>query len=391
MAAQRLKVLFITNWYPTKDAPVKAVWVREQAKAARLYDDIIVLHCPGPDASSPRTWRIEKEADEAFAEGVPAYRVWYRPSPISTLSYFMYLWCIFRSFRYIVNQGFDPDVIHVHIYDAGVPALLIGKLDGIPVVVSEHFSSFPRRSLGRLDWCKAWLAFRPASVVLPVSYSLQKAIEDYGIAARFRVIPNVVDTNLFHPSLRPREDANPKRILFVGQLAPVRGVAYLLEALSALRRRRDDWRLDIVGDGAARGVYERMAADLNLGGMITFCGNQARGEVAEFMSRADLLVVPGLTETFSVPAAEALASGVPVLATRCGGPEEFLSADTGMLVPPGDAGALCEGLEYMLDNLHRYSRERISRYARERFSPALVGGQLHEVYKSLSQSRRRNR
>ena len=159
MAAQRLKVLFITNWYPTKDAPVKAVWVREHAKAARLYDDIVVLHCPGPDASLPRAWRIEKEADEAFAEGVPAYRVWYRPSPISTLSYFMYLWCIFRSFRYIVNQGFDPDVIHVHIYDAGVPALLIGKLDGIPVVVTEHFSSFPRRSLGRLDWCKAWLAF----------------------------------------------------------------------------------------------------------------------------------------------------------------------------------------------------------------------------------------
>jgi len=381
---ERLKVLFITNWYPTREEPVKAVWVREHAKAVRLYDDVLVLHCVGSDLNLKRLWRTEQETDERLREGIPTYRVWYRPSPIPKTSYFIYLWSIFRTFQHIVNEGFRPDIIHVHVYDAGGPAVLIGKLNRIPVVVTEHFSSFPRRLLGPLDVVKAWLAFRWAHVVIPVSYALQKAIEHYGIHAHFQVIPNVADTTLFFPPSPLREDMNPKRILFVGQLAPVKGVLYLLQALSHLGQKRDDWHLDIVGDGDARMEYERLAVDLKLGDKVTFHGLKTKQEVADFMRRADLFVLPSLCETFSAPAIEALATGTPILATRCGGPEEFVIKDVGLLVPPGDVHTLCNGLDYMLDNLHLYSCKRISQYARERFSPELVGAKLHAVYQSLS-------
>jgi glycosyltransferase involved in cell wall biosynthesis len=80
---------------------------------------------------------------------------------------------------------------------------------------------------------------------------------------------------------------------------------------------------------------------------------------------------------------EALATGTPVLATRCGGPEEFIIRDVGVLVPPGDADNFCEELDRLLDNLHLYSRTKISQYAMERFSPALVGASFHAVYQSL--------
>ena len=381
---ERLKVLFITNWYPTREEPVKAVWVREHAKAVRLYDDVLVLHCVGSDLNLKRLWRTEQETNERLREGIPTYRVWYRPSPIPKTSYFIYLWSIFRTFQHLVNEGFRPDIIHAHIYDAGGPAVLIGKLNRIPVVVTEHFSSFPRRLLGPLDVVKAWLAFRCAHVVIPVSYALQKAIEHYGIHAHFQVIPNVADTTLFFPPSHLREDINPKRILFVGQLAPVKGVPYLLQALSLLGQKRDDWHLDIVGDGDARMEYERLAVDLKLGDKVAFHGLKTKQEVADFMRRADLFVLPSLCETFSAPAIEALATGTPILATRCGGPEEFVIKDVGLLVPPGDAHTLCNGLDYMLDNLHLYSCKRISQYARERFSPELVGAKLHAVYQSLS-------
>ncbi len=381
---ERLKVLFITNWYPTREEPVKAVWVREHAKAVRLYDDVLVLHCVGSDLNLKRLWRTEQETNERLREGIPTYRVWYRPSPIPKTSYFIYLWSIFRTFQHLVNEGFRPDIIHAHIYDAGGPAVLIGKLNRIPVVVTEHFSSFPRRLLGPLDVVKAWLAFRWAKRVLPVSSALQKAIEHYGIHAHFQVIPNVADTTLFFPPSHLREDINPKRILFVGQLAPVKGVPYLLQALSLLGQKRDDWHLDIVGDGDARMEYERLAVDLKLGDKVAFHGLKTKQEVADFMRRADLFVLPSLCETFSAPAIEALATGTPILATRCGGPEEFVIKDVGLLVPPGDAHTLCNGLDYMLDNLHLYSCKRISQYARERFSPELVGAKLHAVYQSLS-------
>ena len=382
----RLKVLVVTNWYPTKQYPVRAVWAREHAKAAAIYDDVRVLHCAGPDLALTSPWRIEQETDERLREGVSVYRVWHRPARIRQFTYLTYLWRMLRAFRYIVQEGFRPDIIHVQVYDAGGPAVLIGKLNRIPVVVSEHFSSFPRRSLGRLDIFKAWLAFRGANMVLPVSHSLQKAIENYGIRARFRVIPNTTDKKVFSPS-HTRDDVDTKRLLFVGQLTPTKGISYLLHALSHLRRKREDWQLDIVGNGDTRVEYERLAAYLKLCDKVVFHGLKTKPEVAEFMRRAHLFVLSSLYETFSAPAIEALATGIPVLATRCGGPEEFITGDVGLLVPPADEDSLCKGVDYMLDNLHLYSSERIARYAEARFSPEVVGAKLHAVYQSLSSGR----
>ena len=386
MDARRLKVLFITNWYPSREEPLKAIWVREHAKSVRLHDDVAVLHCVGPEAKLRKLWRIEAENDEELREGVPTYRMCYRHSPVPRTTYLIYLWSTFQVFKHIVREGFRPDIIHVHVYDAGAPAVFIAKLNRIPVVVAEHFSSFPRRLLGPLDLAKAWLAFRWADRVLPVSRALQNAIERYGLRARFKVIPNVADTSLFFPPPEVRIEPNVKRIVFVGQLTPVKGIPYLLKAASHLRGKRDDWHLDIVGDGKERMEYERLATDLMLGDRVTFHGSRSRREVAEFMRRANLFVLPSLVETFSAPAAEALACGIPVLSTRCGGPEDFIVEDVGFLVPTGDADALFQGLDQMLTNLHLYSRQRISQYARERFSPEVVGAQLHAVYESLIRS-----
>ena len=130
--------------------------------------------------------------------------------------------------------------------------------------------------------------------------------------------------------------------------------------------------------------YERLAVDLKLGDKVTFHGLKTRQEVADFMRSADLYVLSSLWENCSTSAAEALATGIPILATRCGGTEEFVIKDVGLLVPPGDAHILCNGLDYMLDNLHLYSCKRISQYAIECFSPELVGAKLHAVYQSLS-------
>jgi glycosyltransferase involved in cell wall biosynthesis len=382
---KRLKVLFVTNWYPTQEEPAKAVWVREQAKAVQLYDDVVVLHCAGPDTSLRKLWNIENETDESLSEGIPTWRMWYRPSAVSHLSYLSYFWGLLRSCQYIARQGFSPDVIHVHVYDAGVPAIAYAKLNRLPVAVTEQFTSFRTRILRRLDLYKAWLAFRWADVVIPASHLLQKAIEEYGLRARFEVIPNVADTAVFFPAPGPRNSENAgKRILFAGQLAPVKGISYLLQAVSMLHRKRSDWRLDIVGDGPSRVTYQQLALDLKLGDTVVFHGFKTKREIAAMMRQADLLVVSSLAETFSVPAAEALACGIPVLSTRCGGPEEFIVEEVGRVVSPGDAEALFEGLDSMLDSSHRYSPEWLARYAAERFSPQCVGAKLHALYECLT-------
>ena len=356
--------------------------MRELAKAVALHEDVVVLHCAGPESNLRKFWCMQQETDEDVTSGISTYRVWYRRLVAKKISYFVYVWSVFRAFQQMVSEDFRPHVIHAHSYDAGLPSILIGKLYRIPVVVTEHSTAFPRKLLGRSGPHIARLVFENIKFVITVSKSLQRAIEAYGIKANFQVIPNAVDTDLFNPGSFLQSENHLKRLLFVGllHLSHKKGVPYLLNALVMVREHRDDWLLDIVGDGPARAEYESMAADLGLVDKVTFHGLKTKEEVAEFMRQADIFVLPSIFETFAVVAAEALATGLPVLATRCGGPEEFITDDVGMLVPPGNASALCRGLDYMLNHLETFSSEHISSYARKRFSPHIVGDKLHRLY-----------
>jgi len=378
---ERLKVLFVTNWYPTREHPVEGVFVQEHAKAVQLYDDVKVLHCAGPDPSLKRLCRIEEETDLGFAEGIPTLRVWYRRIPIPKIWYSVYFWSIFKTFRHIISEGFRPDIIHAHVYEAGAPSVLIAKLYRIPAVVTEHFTGFPRKLIRGMHTWTAQFAFERADLVMPVSKSLQKAIEEYGINARFEVVPNVVDTKLFNPGPYPQLDNQLKRLLFVGMLGPShkKGVPYLLTSLSMLRQLRDDWLLDIVGEGPAREEYERMAEDLGLHDKIVFHGLKTKQEISEFMRQADIFVLPSLWENLPCVLIEAMASGLPIVSTLVGGIPELIDDGIGILIPPGDADKLLHAIVQMMESLNRFDRRAIAQTAIQ-YSPESVGGMIHSIY-----------
>jgi len=382
---RRRNILFMTSWYPTHEKPGWGVFVREHAKAVRLYHDVSVLHCPLPFAGLRSLTRFEQVTDETLTEGILTYRVQCRRWASSRVTDLFYIWSVWRAFRRIVADGDHPDVLHAHIYEAGVPAAVIGRRFRIPLVVTEHYSVFPRRLLVPREVQKAERAFRSAKWVLPVSQVLRQAIEAYGITAHFRVVPNAVDVSLFYPDRENKTVRRPQHgLLWVGALIPLKGLDHLLRALAQLRRQRVDWQLDIIGDGPQRSEYERLATELGLAEGVTFHGYKPKLEVAEFMRRADLFVLSSLFETFSAVCAEALASGLPVLATRCGGPEDFIGEDVGRLVPPGDSDALARALSEMLDNLTGFSPTRLAQYAAERFSYERVGAQLDAIYDEVA-------
>jgi glycosyltransferase involved in cell wall biosynthesis len=98
------------------------------------------------------------------------------------------------------------------------------------------------------------------------------------------------------------------------------------------------------------------------------------------MRACDFLVHPSLNESFGCVIVEAMACGKPVLATRCGGPEEIIVSRTGILVNPANVDQLTSGLEYMLDHLHQYDPETIAGYTRRRFSCKTVGQALDKIF-----------
>lgn len=367
----------MTAWYPTKEQPVGGMFVREHAKAVRLYDDVVVLHCAGQRPEMKGLWRMEEETDESLTEGIPTYRVWHRRSPIPKTSSFIYIWSVLGAFRQIMAEGFHPNIIHAHIYSAGLPAVLIGKRYHLPVVITEQSSAFLRRSLSTVEVLKARVAFQWSELVLPVSFALQRAIQNYGIRAQFRVVPNAVDPGVFFPRSDSDRDEKPRRLLFVGLLVPVKGVPYLLQALAILHRRREDWHLDIVGDGPERANYEQLVAELGLADHITFHGVKSKRDVAGLMRQADLFVLPSVCETMGCVLLEAMASGLPIVATAVGGIVEVVDGDSGILAKAMDPNDLCQRLEAALGNLEKFDREALAKKALSKYSLQHVGCVLH--------------
>ena len=192
-------------------------------------------------------------------------------------------------------------------------------------------------------------------------------------------MPNAVDEGLFHPSDEPRPDG-PVRLLAVGLMDGERkGFDLLLEAAARLRAVRDDFRLDMLGDGENRGTYESLSRGLGLDGVVTFHGLRPKAEVAEAMRRSDLFVLTSRYENNPCVAIEALASGVPVVATRVGGVPEVVPPDAGVLTEV-DPERIAAAIGDALDRLGEFDRGSIASRAHERYGRDHVGSELAEVY-----------
>jgi glycosyltransferase involved in cell wall biosynthesis len=384
VSRRRLNVLFITPWYPTKDHRYGGVFVREYARAVQACSNVVVLHVGIADQTIPNWWSTQREIDKDLTAGIPTYRAIYRRSQVRGCTWPRYWAGVIRSATALWKEHGPFDLIHAHVYSTGSTALVIGRWHGIPVVISEHVSAFMRGTLSPAGVRKAGRVFCRADVVLPVSHALQQSIEHHGIKAEFRVVPNTIDTDLFRFTSFSQAPDDTIRILTVTSFVEVKGLAVLFQGLKQASWEGRFWRMDVVGGGPGAASYKQMAENMGLSAYITFHGSMSKSEVARLMRGADFFVLPSLVETFSVATAEALASGVPVLVTRCGGPEEFVDDSCGMVVPPGDALALANGLIGMADRFESYDRPEIARVARERFGYEAVASALNDVYFSVT-------
>jgi glycosyltransferase involved in cell wall biosynthesis len=154
---------------------------------------------------------------------------------------------------------------------------------------------------------------------------------------RFAVVPNGIDTDLFHPLPHIKRETN--RIIVTNSSdTPLKGLAYLLQAVGPIASSRPI-RLIVVGTPKKNSGILRLVTKLNLDRIVRFTGPLSHGEYVKEYAKAAVAVVPSIYEGFGLPAGEAMACGVPVISTTGGALPEVVG-DAGMLVPPGDSKAL---------------------------------------------------
>jgi L-malate glycosyltransferase len=380
-----MRVLIIPSWYPTAEKPVNGIFIREQADALSRLHDVRVLYLdvlPRGERRKPRRTATRERGYVEETIEVPNRRFVWQCA---------YLWQMARAL-WRLRRRFRPEVAHCHIaVPAAWAAALLKPLLRVPLVLTENSSEF-RSWMSRpgIGWM-ARKGMHGMDMVIAVSEGQKGRIEaTFPRVKRLKVIPNIVDTSRFTPTpLPPTNDGY--RLLFVGLLdTDQKGLGFFLDALAILKERSTHkLHVDIVGDGKLRPQYEAQAQELGIADMLHFRGLQTHSEVAQLMQRCHVFVLPSLHEAAPLVIIEAHASGRPVIATSCGGPESMVDPSNGLIVEPGKAEPLAEAIRDMLTNLERYEPEHIARAAESKYSYEAIAGAITWVYQDLTQGKRR--
>jgi glycosyltransferase involved in cell wall biosynthesis len=249
------------------------------------------------------------------------------------------------------------DVILAHLYGSSVYASLVGTLLSIPVVSVLHGQS-DVPDTERLSSLKAAIIRRASRKIVFVSERLQDQLRPRLrlTATQCAVIPNGVDTRIFRPnrdrSIRAELGVSDDTTLIgaIGNVRKPKAYDVLLHAARTLSDRSHRFRLVIAGDctNALGRQLEQLKHDLGIEQRVSFLG--LRGDVSRLLNNLDVFVLSSDTEGFSIACIEAMACGIPVVATRSGGPEQILEGDAGLLVPTGDPESLALAVEEIISS-----------------------------------------
>ncbi len=248
-------------------------------------------------------------------------------------------------------------ITHVHAHFANHPAvaaLIIHRLTGIPFSFTAHGSDLhvKRRMLRE--------KVEAAAFVVAISrYNKEFIIRECGegVQGKIHVVHCGVDVDFFSPSEDGKKRSGPFQILCVGSFGEVKGHMVLIEACRLLRLRGVDFMCHLVGDGPLRRQLEQQIAKTKLKDKMVMHGMLRRADVAKMLRAADLMVLASVRtrrgDREGIPNAlmEAMASGLPVVASAISGIRELVESErTGLLVPPGDSAALADALQTLSEN-----------------------------------------
>jgi glycosyltransferase involved in cell wall biosynthesis len=297
-----------------------------------------------------------------------------------------------RNLRRLVDE-MQPDVIHSHLWPAVPFAAKVAGDCGVGCVVHVH-DARPWLASGRLRYRAQRLAYRRvlhrarARIVAVAESVRQYTAKNLPWDAQaIEVIHNGIDIAKFQRTRR--SEASAVTVGSVGRLEIEKGFDQLILAAAELKRAGLEFRVLIAGEGPQRDALLQLIQQLDLGGFVELPGVVT--DMLGFYDQLDLFVLPSLTEGMPISILEAMAMGLPIVATTVGGiPELVRDGVEGLLVPAGEPGALAKALRELITSAAR--RTQIADNARRRverdgFNHESMGGQFQRLYAAVVGSR----
>lgn len=380
----RSYVLWLPSWYPNKLAPFDGDFIQRHAKAAALYDDILVIYAI-PDEEGELTGSIGENVAGRLDEHIIYFKK--RAGILGRVRAFLKWNELIRKTikRYIEENG-KPKLVHVHVpLKAGLIARWLKRRYNISYVVSEqsthykmgsHDDFFDKNFIYRRE---VRGVFREATAVTNVSLAVGRTLKEVFRLRHVYTINNTVDTSLFN-----YEVSNNKKFRFIHVSTLTerhKNVTGILRAVERVSKKRQDFEFTIVGP--ANKELKELIKTSGLRDFVTLTGEISYADVSQQMKAASAFVLFSRYENLPCVIIEALCCGLPVIATEVGGINELINTKNGILVRSENEEELVRAMDLMIDEYKNYDREQISSDARKRFNYSTIGKQFHELYQQV--------
>lgn len=373
-------ILELTNGCPVLNDRGIGIFEYDQAKALSERGNKVVF--ASLDMRSIRRKRklgfqkLNADGFDIYNYSFPVGRM-----PHIFLTYFAWN-CFKKIYKRILADHGKPDIIHAHFgLFAGSIALKAKREYGIEYVVTEHDSRIGGDKLKTSQKTILKKVYSDAKTNIAVSQSFYELLTR-NYSSKFVYVPNIVDTDSIKFAVG--EGDKPLNFLSIGALIPRKGMDVAIKALGVLRGNGYEARLTIIVCGEEQKNLEALVLGLELKEAVDFAGFLPRNKISEYFEKCLCFVLASHCETFGVVCIEAMSAGLPVIATNCGGPENFVNELSGLIVEPGNIEALANAMKYIIDNRDKYCPQKIREYCMSSFSKEIIVEKIENVLKGLT-------
>lgn len=388
-----MKIWITSAWYPTATSTA-GIFVKEQAEALQRAGHevhvLIVTYYTLGQGIKARFKKPDKKFDISGTIQVHHFHV----QVLRSLSHSrnpqrllkgIILKDVARQARKLAAFVGIPDIVHHHcLSDNAYVAEHLAKQWHKPYVFTEHSNYRTDAELNKFNVFETYddrkRFVQGAAARIGVSENRAKSYaECYG--APFDVISNLV-SDVFR--VEPVRVEKEKKFTFcaVGILEHRKRYDLLIEAFAKAFRGKEA-QLFIAGSGTRKQELEELCLSLQINEQVRFLGKLNRLQLIELFDRSHCHVLASDEETFGIVHAEAMFRGLPVISTICGGPEEIITPESGLLVPKGDVVALADKMMAMQQQYSLYNSDKIRQSAISRFAETEVVAQLQRVYQQV--------
>ncbi|MEQ3038634.1 glycosyltransferase family 4 protein [Thomasclavelia ramosa] len=369
-----MNILMMVSWYSPKDAKSMQAGVFHYEQSINLKSKCnVALYFPYDNTQKENFSYSNENGLLTFRTKRTKNRIW---SDIRIILDFIK-----------IRKQFSPDVIHAHVATVvGKYACIIGKLFGIPVVVTEHtptqLVNYDKKILRMIGH----YVYKNSKFNACVSLFSKNELELMFPDCQF----NVVYNGVFQPQISASHELYAKKDFYNLAIVAtfysewIKGYQFLLPAIKIVKDQGYNVMLHIVGGGDYQNKYENLAKELDIWNNCIFYGNCNKDKVYDIIGQMDFGLSTSLIECSGVSVQEALMLGKPMVVTKSGGADSLVTNDNAIIVEKGSEIAIANGIIKMIDNLKSYNSDQIKKYAIEKFEISQISDKYYTIYKEIT-------